>query len=286
MPNFLRSGGLAVAGFCYGLLLLVLGVMAGGGGHGTYVVAGVSSSPLGVTQSIPLTILGAPILWCLEGAMLGRAMHRGPRKLFLGTMLAHYVALPFILSPVSNFGDWAYARKVPGRVALGLAAYGAGQLVIWILFVAGVRKSREKGSREKKGNADMFWLTAAGPGRGPSEVRPEARNSSGARGSVALPGARPGPRPLCLLLLISSPWAGSNLIRHTSPLRRFVVIDFFLTECVKAGKVLVVAIVLFCQRRRCRQDPPAALRAASSPTLRSVRRPAAPGATSGRPSFR
>ncbi len=139
MCNFLTSRVLAAAGFAYGLVLLALGVMAAGAGHGTYVVLGMSSSPLGLTDSIPLAILGAPVLWCAVGAVLGRVMLRGFRRLFLGAMVAHYLALPFILSPASKFGDWAYAGKVPERVALGLAVYSAGQLGIWVVFVRRLR---------------------------------------------------------------------------------------------------------------------------------------------------
>src|SRR5207248_3249933 len=54
--------------------------------------------------------------------------------------------------------------------------------------------------------------------------------------------------------LISSPSAGSNRIRHTSPLTGFVVIDFFLGEGLKAGKLLVVAVVFFRQQCGRRQD--------------------------------
>src|SRR5437660_10939217 len=56
--------------------------------------------------------------------------------------------------------------------------------------------------------------------------------------------------------LISSPSAGSNLIRHTSPLRGvgFVVIQFFLAEGFKAGQFLVSAVVFFGHRRRSSQN--------------------------------
>src|SRR5215472_6010917 len=56
--------------------------------------------------------------------------------------------------------------------------------------------------------------------------------------------------------LISSPSAGSNRTRHTSPLRGvgFVVIAFFLAERFEAGQVLVRPVVLFRQLRRRGKD--------------------------------
>ena len=44
--SILRSIGLSAAGFVYGLILIFLGVMDAGGGHGTFVILGLVSSPL------------------------------------------------------------------------------------------------------------------------------------------------------------------------------------------------------------------------------------------------
>src|SRR5207253_852595 len=56
--------------------------------------------------------------------------------------------------------------------------------------------------------------------------------------------------------LISSPSAGSNLIRHTSPLTGvgFIVIQFFLAEGFKTGQILVGAVVLLGHFRRRSQE--------------------------------
>src|SRR5947209_6730275 len=56
--------------------------------------------------------------------------------------------------------------------------------------------------------------------------------------------------------LISSPSAGSNRIRHTSPRRGtgLVVIQFLLAKRLKAGQVLVGAVILFGQLRRRSQN--------------------------------
>src|SRR5262245_14587345 len=52
--------------------------------------------------------------------------------------------------------------------------------------------------------------------------------------------------------LISSPSAGSNLIRHTSPLTGvgFVVIPFFLAKGLKARQFLIGLVVLLRHRGR------------------------------------
>ena len=139
MRHFLESRVLATAGFCYGLLLAGWGVVTATGGHGSYVIIGLSSSPLGLSDNIPLTILSAPILWCIVGAILGRVINRPLRKLFLGFMLAHYLALPFILSPASKVGV-AHADRQPGIVAVGLVIYGAGQAILWTIFILRLRK--------------------------------------------------------------------------------------------------------------------------------------------------
>ncbi len=86
--DLLISGGLAGAGLCYGLLLLAFGFLATGAGHGTIVVAGLSSSPVGLTQRVLLAIFAPPVLWCMVGAMLGWVTQRTLRGLFLATMLA------------------------------------------------------------------------------------------------------------------------------------------------------------------------------------------------------
>src|SRR5947207_3259281 len=56
--------------------------------------------------------------------------------------------------------------------------------------------------------------------------------------------------------LISSPSAGSNRIRHTSPRTGvgLVAIQFFLAKGLKAGQLLVGVVILLRHFRRRRQD--------------------------------
>lgn len=157
MRFFLRPGWLAGAGFCYGLALLAFGFVATGAGHGTYVILGLSSSPLGLTQNIPVALFAAPVLWCTIGVLLGRVTSRVGRGLFLATMLAHYAALPFILGPKSYFGDWANVAKLPRFVAAALAVYGAGQLGLWIVFAA---RQRDPAGPARFGARDLLLMLA------------------------------------------------------------------------------------------------------------------------------
>jgi hypothetical protein len=134
MRTSTKSVGLAVAGFCYGFVLAVLGTMAAGAGHGTYVFLGLASSPFGITQKLD-NAFAAPFFWCVVGGLLGAVTHRIPRALFLAAIFAHYTALPFILASGSMFGDWDYVHKVGGLATFLFGLYGLGQVVTWWIFV-------------------------------------------------------------------------------------------------------------------------------------------------------
>src|SRR5437588_12998967 len=83
--------------------------------------------------------------------------------------------------------------------------------------------------------------------------------------------------------LISSPSAGSNLIRHTSPLTGvgFVVIEFFLAKRLEASQFLVAAVILLRHFRcRCQEGLPPITRQPSKlrwrqASHRNIRRPLA-----------
>jgi hypothetical protein len=127
-----------IAGFFYGIGLLCIGIGAAGAGHGTYVVMGLYSSPLGLTGEITIALFGTPVVWCATGALVGAVRYWPWRIAFLIAMAVHYAALPIILSEGSPFGDWSYAEKHASTVTFGVSVYVAGQLVLWILFVLGL----------------------------------------------------------------------------------------------------------------------------------------------------
>jgi hypothetical protein len=141
--SLLRTVGLYAGGLFYGIVLAGLGFVATGAGHGTYVVIGVSSSPFGLTQNIPITNLAAPLLWSVVCVLLSLLAYRVPRALFFATMLAHYAALPLILLGKSTFGDWSYASKMPGFVAMAVAIYAFGQFCIWAVAFRSLRGLEE-----------------------------------------------------------------------------------------------------------------------------------------------
>jgi hypothetical protein len=149
----------AVIGLCYGIHLAFLAFLAAGAGHGTSVLIGLFSSPLGLMQRIggPLTFLSIPVVWCVIGGLLGAMNRRVPRALFLAAMIAHYAALPIILGESSEFGDWGYVKRAAGAVLVGVAGYALGQIAIWALFAIGLWRSRQSA---RFGAKDLL-LTAA-----------------------------------------------------------------------------------------------------------------------------
>src|SRR5260370_33498361 len=101
----------------YGFALGLAGFGAAGVGHGTYVIMGPASSPLGSVNDVVLAWIGAPVLWAFVGFLLGRVQHIAWRVAFFATMLAHYSGLFFILRPPGRFADWEHARKQSDFVA-------------------------------------------------------------------------------------------------------------------------------------------------------------------------
>lgn len=134
MRDLPMSWCLLLLGGIYGGFLTVLGIAGAGAGHGTYVIIGVSSSPLGLTQSTILCIFAPVFLWAAVGFLLGLIEYAVCRKILLAVMFAHYAALPIILGQRSKFGDWGYVHREPQFVAASFALYGVGQLVILGVF--------------------------------------------------------------------------------------------------------------------------------------------------------
>ena len=132
----------AVAGVLYGMILAAAGITAAGAGHGTFVVIGVASSPLGLFQNVLVAWSGTPVLWCLIGFSLGRVTHYEGRRVFLLLMLAHYGSLFFILRPPSEFADWGYVSRLPGFFAGAIAFYAVGQIALWVAFCVILRKGK------------------------------------------------------------------------------------------------------------------------------------------------
>src|SRR5262245_53376564 len=77
----------------YGITLLGLGGLAAGAGHGTYVIIGLSSSPLSIFQDIGRAFAG-PIYRGIVGLLLAKSADRQAWNIgFLLAMLLHYACL-------------------------------------------------------------------------------------------------------------------------------------------------------------------------------------------------
>jgi len=139
----------ALAGFVYGGMLAFLAFLATGFGHGTYVLAGVTSSPLSLFGNISLALLSPPLLWCAIGALSGAANRRIARICLLMGLVAHYASIPIVLHSPSAFADWEYLPRVQGVVWLGIIVYIAGQAAIWVTLGVHIRcKETIAGSEE------------------------------------------------------------------------------------------------------------------------------------------
>ena len=121
-------------GFWYGVLLALFGFVAAGGGHGTYVVIGLSSAPFGLAQDVIIGLLAAPLLWLFIAFLAGGAKHWIPRICFVLAQSIHYVSLHWILNRPSKFADWDYVQRVGWFFWMAIGLYLAGQVALWALF--------------------------------------------------------------------------------------------------------------------------------------------------------
>jgi len=144
MFNLLKTFLLALAGFLYGAVLAVIGLVEAGAGHGSYVLISLSSCPfLWVFQDAGAALFGAPILWCVVGIFLGGVKHRGRTTAFLITVLGHYASIAFCYSR-GLFGEWS-SLNAKELVLFGLGVYAAGQVALWVLFALGLRNPSAAG---------------------------------------------------------------------------------------------------------------------------------------------
>jgi len=123
------------AGGLYGATLTGGAVVACGGGHGTYIVLGIVSAPLGFL-SIWSAFVFAPLLWA-SLFFVASASAKHSRFMATAALLTHYVAAAVLITR-SEFGDWTHFQKVyrsaPGIIVEPLAIYVAGQLCLWLII--------------------------------------------------------------------------------------------------------------------------------------------------------
>jgi hypothetical protein len=149
----------SLIGLLVGLILSFVGFIAAGLGHGSYVIIGLVSSPLGTFGSVLIALFGAPVLWALFAYLAATADQRHKRRSFLILMALHYLTLIPIWSNPDGFGDWFYVGRVKDEVMLGFALYGIAQLALWALFAHATTRGRDAGVSRR---ADRLPAVAAG----------------------------------------------------------------------------------------------------------------------------
>jgi hypothetical protein len=138
MKKLLAAGSL---GFIFGAVLLVLGFMSAGTGHGCYAPIGLAAGPATLIslklRDAVAAFVGPPVLWTVYGVLSawwgrsGRAAARG-RKL----LLLHNAVGLLVISPVpgTEYADWGHFGRVWPVALLGLLVYAAGQYAAWRLL--------------------------------------------------------------------------------------------------------------------------------------------------------
>jgi len=124
-------------GLFYGLALTFWSFGAAGAGHGTYVVMGLSSSPLGFL-GIPIALFSLPIFWAFIGLFLSKVYRPSYKMAFLSFIVAHYLGIvPLLIT--EPFGDWKRFSKVwtmmPLAIIGGLTTYVIGQVAMWFAYL-------------------------------------------------------------------------------------------------------------------------------------------------------
>lgn len=119
-----------LAGFLYGVGLIICGLLLTGAGHGTSFLLVIATSPLSLLDGL-VSVLLAPLIWGAVGFLLANRNS----KIVAVTIAIHYASL--ILMPIWYSSDeQGYLAKMyaysPAAVILGVGFYLLGQLGIWI----------------------------------------------------------------------------------------------------------------------------------------------------------
>jgi hypothetical protein len=124
----------ALSGALYGIVLCTVGVMAAGGGHGTYIFLTLASAPV-IILGVVVSLLAAPILWFVVGWLLNDK-NKQKKIFFLAIMSVYYISAGFLL--IDRREEWQYMGQLwkvaPLLVTAGWAWYLTGQIVVWIIF--------------------------------------------------------------------------------------------------------------------------------------------------------
>jgi hypothetical protein len=146
--TFGALGTALLVGICVGLViglpLMVISFVEAGGGHGSYFVFSLASSPLIITGSIVIAWFGIPIWWGILAGLATRAASRGAAVAFVFAMVCHY--LPILWSIGGDLGGFGRAGR--DLEYAGLLFYAVGQITLWAIFVFAFRRGILKRRRE------------------------------------------------------------------------------------------------------------------------------------------
>jgi len=137
-----------IGGVAYGFILLVLGFLAAGFGHGVFIPISMFSSPIWEilhavipegpeyqTFALIVFALGIVSLWGCVGWLLAALARRSARITLVVLLAVHYVALPFVFLN----GDWSYFPRVwkvePLILVAGFSLYLLGQVAVWLILI-------------------------------------------------------------------------------------------------------------------------------------------------------
>jgi hypothetical protein len=132
----------SIGGALYALVLCILGLMATGFGHGTYLPIAVFGAPLGVILG-PLGFLGLLAClawWPVVGFVLGASRGPGPAALLLALHAAAVLAMLMFGTPFERADEqWNYYRQAQAHVGpaifTGWIVYIIGQAAAWSLVL-------------------------------------------------------------------------------------------------------------------------------------------------------
>lgn len=146
MASARRAAFSSALGGSVGVVMGALALWCTAFGHGTYIPAALSASPLSLCGTAA-ALLGAPAVWGAIALVAGGVPARRNAAVFLAMMVSHYVVAIAVIS-FTDLGDWSYVGKtwhaVPGIVIAWAFVYCAANATAWAVFLA----TRKAASRQ------------------------------------------------------------------------------------------------------------------------------------------
>lgn len=139
---------LLFGGALYRTGLSLVGTLATGYGHGTWVFLGLAAAPLVAIFSllglmwapflsfgVLAAMLASPFMWGWIWSLLRKNDSR--RHRFLIVIIVYYASVIAVLA-TTYFGEWDYIVRswqvYPSLIVVGFSWYGAGQILMWLMW--------------------------------------------------------------------------------------------------------------------------------------------------------